>query len=296
MSLFRQGKTNVVFDICVYIVMLLLFCVIAYPMLIVVSSSFSSASAIMTGKIKFLPVDFTFDGYISFYKYEKIWVGMKNSAIYTLVGTVINLILTILSAYPLARSDMRGRKYLMLFFLFTTWFSGGMIPSYLVMKDLKLINTMWAMIVPGALTVHYVIILRTTFEGLPDALRESAYLDGCSDFQYLRRIALPLSKATIAVIALYYGVGHWNNYYTAKLYITKNELQPLQTVLRSIILLGETQELEMLMSGSSGAAVVAGAELLKYSSVVVSTIPILIVYPFVQRHLVKGVMIGAVKG
>ena len=296
MRLFKQGKSNILFDLCVYGILLFLLFVIGYPMLVVVSSSFSSGSAIMEGKVTFLPVDFTLAGYKSFFKTQRIWIGMKNSAVYTLVGTVINLCLTILAAYPLSRSHLRGRKGLMLFFLFTTWFGAGLIPSYLLMKDLHVVNTMWAMIVPGALSVHYVIILRTTFEGLPEALRESAYLDGCGEFQYLRKIALPLSRATVAVLTLYYGVSHWNNYATAKIYITKNELQPLQSVLRSIILLGETQELEMMMAQEGGAAVAASAELLKYASVVVSTIPVLLVYPFVQRHLVKGVLMGAVKG
>ena len=296
MRLFKQGKTNIVFDLIVYAILLLLLIVIAYPLLIVVSSSFSSATAIMTGKVTFLPVDFTFDGYKAFFKYQTIWRSIKNSVIYTAVGTIINLVLTILAAYPLSRVDLRGRKYWTLLFLFTMWFTGGLIPTYLVVKDLKIINTMWAMIIPNALTVHYVIILRTAYEGLPEALRESAYLDGCSDMQYLRKIALPLTKASTAVIALYYGVGHWNNYYNAKIYITKDELAPLQTLLRKVILLSQTQELEMLMNEAIGTDAIASVELLKYSSVVVSTIPILLVYPLVQRHLVKGVLIGAVKG
>ncbi len=296
MRLFKQGKSNILFDLCVYGIMLFLLVVIGYPMLIVVSSAFSNGAAIMAGKVNFLPVDFTLAGFKAFFRTPKIWVGMKNSAIYTLVGTTINLVLTILAAYPLSRTNLRGRKGLMLLFLFTTWFSGGLIPSYLVMKDLHIINTMWAMVIPAALSVHYVIILRTTFEALPEALRESAYLDGCGEFQYLRKIALPLSRATIAVLALYYGVYHWNNYATAKIYITKNELQPLQSVLRGIILLGETGELEMMMENEGGAVMLASSEVLKYASVVVSTIPVLLVYPFVQRHLVKGVLMGAVKG
>lgn len=296
MRLFKQGKTNILFDLCVYGIMLFLLVVIGYPMLVVVSSSFSGGAALMAGKVNFLPVDFTIAGYKAFFKTQKIWVGMKNSAIYTLVGTTINLFLTILAAYPLSRSNLRGRKGLMLLFLFTTWFGGGLIPSYLLMKDLHIINTMWVMVLPAALSVHYVIILRTTFEALPEALRESAYLDGCGEFQYLKKIALPLSRATIAVLALYYGVYHWNNYATAKIYITKNSLQPLQSVLRGIVLLGETGELEMMMAEEGSAAIMANSEVLKYASVVVSTIPVLLVYPFVQRHLVKGVLMGAVKG
>lgn len=288
----KSRKDDSVFDICVTLVMLLILLAVAYPIIIIVSSSFSSANSLLTGKVRFLPVEPTLEGYKSALGYSKLWLGMRNSAVYTVLGVLISMFSSILAAYPLSRKDLDGNKFISLLFVFTMWFSGGLIPTYLVVKNLHIMNSVFAMILPSAVNVFNVIVLRTYFESLPPSLREAALLDGSDDFRYLFTIAVPLSKASIAVVAMYYAVSQWNIFMNAYLYIQDNKLQPIQVILRDIILMSETQEMESMGQQSS----VSNAELLKYTSVVVSSIPVILIYPLVQKHFVNGIMVGAVKG
>ena len=230
--------------------------------------------------------------------YGKIWIGYANTVFYTVVGTLVNLLMTVCAAYPLSRKDFVPRNFLMFLFMLTMYFSGGLIPTYLVVSRLGLLDSRWAMIIPGACSIYNVIITRTYFiNSIPSTLQEAATLDGANSFQYLLKIVLPLSKPIIAVIGLYYAVGHWNDFYTALLYIYDAKLMPLQSFLRDMLM---SNKLTMnSTTGMDAAAVEAKmklAQTLKYSAIIVSTIPVLCIYPFIQKYFVKGIMIGSVKG
>lgn len=270
--------------------------VVLYPLLYVLSASLSSPAAVTAGQVRFWPVEPTFIAYETIFKDPAIVRGFLNSIFYAVAGTTVNVVLTLLAAYPLSRKDLRGRGAIMLFFFFTTLFSGGLIPTYLVVRDLGLLNTRWALILPGALSVWNLIITRTYFQSaIPDELLDAARIDGANDFRFLRDVVLPLSGPIIAVNALFYAVGHWNAYFDALIYLTDESLFPLQLVLRDILVLNQTN---MRMTGdvSSMMARENLADLLKYALIVVSTVPLLLVYPFVQRHFVKGALIGSLKG
>ena len=268
-----------------------------YPIIYVVSASFSSTKAVMAGKVFLLPVDFSLDGYKAVFRTNKVLIGYRNSAFYTVAGTAINLVMTVMAAYPLSRKDMPGRGIFMKLFAFTMLFGGGMIPNYLLIKDLGMMNTIWAMLIPGAISVYNTIVVRTFFNNsVPGELLEASKMDGCGDTRYLLSVALPLSKSVIAVITLWYAVGHWNSYFNAFMYLSDQNLYPLQIFLREILIASKV-DAEMLIDEFSKDAPPVGLEyILKYSLIVVSTVPMLVIYPFVQKHFVKGVMIGAVKG
>lgn len=281
--------------------LIVLFVVIFYPLVYVLSSSFSSAEAVAAGKVVFLPVNPSLEGYREVLQYQKIFTGYFNSIIYTVVGTAIGVVLTCLCAFPLSRSNLYGRKVITLFFIVTIYFSGGLVPTYLLMNQLGFYNTRAAVIFPMILSVFNVLVARTFFAAnIPEELYEYAQLDGCSDFKLLVHIVMPLSKTIIAVLTLYYAVRYWNNYYNAFLYLSKAELYPLQLVLREILAM--TQRLSAAMeSGSMASAeeltkVSSMYELLKFCVIVIASLPIVCLYPFVQRYFVKGVMIGSVKG
>lgn len=276
---------------------LLFFLIItAYPIIYILSSSFSSASAVATGQVVFFPVDFSIDGYLAVFKNKDILTGYTNTIFYTTVGTLVNVFMTLLAAYPLSRKDFMPRKLFMFIFTFTMIFHGGMIPSYLLNQSLGLVNTRWVLIIPGALTVYNVIITRTFFQSnIPDELLEAADLDGCNDLRFVLSIVLPLSKSIIAVISLFYAVQHWNSFFDAFIYISKKDLYPLQLVLRNILIANSIDT--TAISDPEVVAKLSGMnELLKYSLIVVATVPVMCMYPLVQKHFVKGVMIGAVKG
>jgi putative aldouronate transport system permease protein len=224
-----------------------------------------------------------------------IWQSYRNTIFYTLVGTFINISLTILAAYPLSRKDMPCRRVFTLLIVFTMYFNGGLIPTYLLVRDLHMYNTVWAVMVPAAISTYNLIVARTFFESsIPNELYESAKLDGCSNIGMLFKIVLPLSSAIIAVLVLYYGVAHWNSYFSALVYLRNERLFPLQIILRDILILGQTEQL-----GSNDVGMgekIKMAEGIKYSVIVVSSAPILLLYPFLQKYFVKGVMIGAIKG
>lgn len=280
----------------VTVLVVLFVLIIAYPIIYVISSSFSSGSAVSSGKVILWPVEFSLTGYKIVFSYKTVWVGYRNTIFYTLAGTAIDMILTTMAAYPLSRKNFQGRGIYMTFFLITMFFSGGLIPTYLLWVNLKLVNTRWILILNAALSVYNMIIMRTFFQNsIPYELLEAAKIDGITDIGYLFKVVIPLSKAVFAVITLYYAVGHWNSYFGAMIYLRDRELYPLQLVLRDIlnasrIDLTEIDDAEVLKE-MKGAA-----DLIKYALIVVSTVPVMIAYPFVQRFFEKGVMIGSVKG
>ena len=280
----------------VYTVMILLLITILYPLIYILSNSFSSGQAVTAGRVLLWPVDFSLTGYKIIFDYRQIWTGYKNTIIYTLTATSLNLALTICAAYPLSRRDFIGRNFYMTLFMIIMFFSGGMIPNYILMSRLKLTNSGWAVILSGAISVSNMIIMRTYFiNSIPGDLFDAARIDGITDWGYLFRIVLPLSRAILAVIILYYAVAHWNSYFNAMLYLRDKDLYPLQMVLRDILSasridLSQVDDVETL------AALIGASDLVKYTMIVVSTVPMLCAYPFVQKYFEKGVMIGSVKG
>lgn len=269
---------------------------VLYPLIYIVSASFSSSTAVVSGRVWLFPVEPTLDGYKAVFKHRLIGTSFRNTVFYTGIGTFVNVIITLMAAYPLARKDFMPRNVLMILFVFTMMFSGGLIPSYLVVKQLGMIDTVWSLIIPGALAVWNMIIARTYFQTtIPDELLEAAQMDGCNDFTFMRKIVIPLSGPIIAVIALFYAVGHWNQYFSALLYLKRQELYPLQIVLRDILVQNEVDG-SMISDIADASAREGLRELLKYSLIVVSAVPILLIYPLVQRHFVKGMMIGSLKG
>ena len=280
----------------IYAVMAVLLVIVLYPLIYIVSSSFSSGSAVSAGKVLLWPVEFSTTGYEIIFSYKLVWSGYWNTIVITVVATAINLVLTIMAAYPLSRRDFYGRGVYMTLFMIIMFFHGGMIPNYILMTKLGLINSRWAIILSGAISVHNMIIMRTYFQNsIPYDLFEAARLDGITDWGYLFKIVLPLSKAIICVILLYYAVAHWNSYFNAMLYLRDRELYPLQMVLRDV-LNASNIDLSQIDDAELLAQMTGAADLIKYALIVVSTVPILCAYPFVQKYFEKGVMIGSVKG
>ena len=280
-----------------YVLLALLLVIVLYPIIYIISCSFSSGSALMAGRVRLLPVEFTFDSYKAVFKYQSIWSGYKNSVIYTIVGTLISIIFTLFAAYPLSRDDFRGQKLFTGLFLFTMMFSGGLIPTYLLVRNLKLIDTMWAIVLPGAVSAYNMIVARTFFkQTIPKELMEAAEMDGCSDFKFFSRIVIPLSTPIVAVLCLWVAVSLWNSYFNPMIYINSEDKYPLQLVLRRILLMSQVN----LNSSSVDPQVIAKnqylSEMLKYGTIIISTLPLMVIYPFVQKYFVKGVMIGSVKG
>lgn len=291
-----ESRGDRIFTVCNYIFLSLLVLSVLYPLIYVVSASLSSTTAVASGRVWLFPVDFSLLGYETIFQYSKVWTGYGNSLFYMVVGTIVNVSLTILAAYPLSRKDFYGRGIFMFLFVFTMMFNGGLIPSYLLVSDLGLINTRWALIIPSALSVFNVIITMSFFKStIPNELLESAQLDGCNDFKFLFKVVLPLSAPIIAVIALFYAVGHWNSYFGALIYLRDESLFPLQLVLRDI-LVQNTVDPSMMGDATQMANKIGLQQLLKYALIVVSSLPVLIIYPFVQKFFVKGVMIGSLKG
>lgn len=288
-------KNDRVYYCVCYTVAFILLLAVLYPILYVISASFSSGSAVTRGDVWLWPVDFSLEGYKAVFKYKNVWIGYRNTIFYTILGTSINLIVTMLCAYPMARKGLRGKKAIMLIFTFTMLFDGGMIPKYILMKNLGLLNTIWAIILPAAMSVYNMIVARTFIESnIPDELLEAAKIDGCNDCTFFFKVVLPLSKAVIAVLALWYAVSHWNSYFRAFLYLTDKNLYPLQIFLRDILVQNEVSA-EMI-DPEMALQLRNTQQILKYSLIVVSTAPLFCIYPFVQKHFVKGVMVGSVKG
>ena len=292
----KTSKQDTLFYAVINAVILLILIILLWPLIFIVSSSLSSKEAVMAGRVFLLPVNFSLEGYKAVFQTNEVLIGFRNTVLYTLFGTMLNVALTLIAAYPLSRKDLPYRRMWSFIFTFTMIFSGGMIPTYMVVNKLGLMNSPLAMILPTAMSVYNLMIARTFMENsIPSELLEAARVDGCDDIAYFWKIMLPLSKPVIAVITLYYAVAHWNSYFNAFLYITDSKLNPLQIVLRNILLANQI-DTAMTTDFDTMTSKQGLADVLKYSLIVVSTLPVMIMYPFVQKHFTKGVMIGAVKG
>ncbi|MCQ6560099.1 carbohydrate ABC transporter permease [Paenibacillus mendelii] len=295
-TVIRESHGDRLFLFGIYLFLTVIFLIVLVPLLYIFSSSFSSPQAVISGKVWLFPVDFTLEGYKAVFRNPQILTGYANSLFYAIVGTFVNVVLTVMLAYPLSKKTFYGRQFVMLLLVVTMLFDGGLIPYYLLVKDLHLLDTRWAMILPGAIAVFQVIVARTFFQTtIPDELSEAAELDGCSDIRFITSIVLPLSKPIIAVMTLMYAVGHWNAYFDALIFLRSAELFPLQIVLRNILILN-TIDPSMVSNVDQMLAQQGLKDLLKYSLIVVASAPVLMIYPFVQKHFVKGVMIGSLKG
>lgn len=293
----RQMSTgDRVFTIVNYSLLMLVLIIELYPLVYVVAASFSDPQAVVSGKVFLFPVNPTLKGYAAVFKNKKILTGFSNSIFYLIVGTVLNLVMTMLCAYPLSRKEFRARGFLSMFFVFTMYFSGGMVPAYILVNKLGMINTRWSMIIPMAMSTYNMIICRTYIvNSIPDELYEASQMDGCTPFRYMLSVVVPLSKPILAVLTLYYGVVRWNDYFNAMLYLYKDNLQPLTIVMKEILIMSQV-DMTQVTDASAVSKLQGMSELLKYSTIVVASLPVMLLYPLIQKHLVKGVMIGAVKG
>jgi putative aldouronate transport system permease protein len=284
-------------DIVIWVLVAVVAVAVIYPLYFVVIASFSNPAMVSTGKVTVLPVDINFGGYEKVFSDSRIWIGYRNTIVYSVVGTLLNMVVTLPAAFALARIEFKPRRVILFLFTFTMYFAGGLIPSYLLFKDLGLLDNMWVFVLPGAVSVWNLIIARSFFEtSIPEDLHDAAQIDGLGYFGYFMKIVLPLSSAIIAVLALYYFVGHWNDYFTALIYIRTDTKQPLQMVLQNILLANQTQQGGSGNGGQSALQQQQLADQIKYGVIIVSTLPLLVVYPFLQKYFNKGVMIGAVKG
>ena len=291
----RQGVGDRVFNAVAVGIVTLLTVIVIIPLLNVVAASFSSSTAVNAGKVLLWPIEFTLDNYRTVLKYNSVWLGYRNTILYTIAGTVISVTLSLFCAYPLAQRKFSGRKFFNKLFLLTMIFNGGMIPTYIVVRDLNLLNTVWSVLLPSAISFYNVIIMRNYIETtIPDELEESARVDGCSPARYFISFVVPLTKPIIAVIAMYYAVAQWNDYFNAFLYLTDKNLYPLQLFLREILISSKFSASDL--DPDAIKAIQGLADTLKYVVIVVSTLPLMCIYPFVQKYFVKGVMIGSVKG
>lgn len=276
--------------------LLVAFAIVLYPILYIISASVSDPAVIVGGDLNLLPKGFNLNAYVRIFQNSNILTGYKNTIVYTVIGTAVNIIMTVLAAYPLSRSDFYGRRFFTIMIMITMFFSGGIIPTYLVVQSLGMINSFWALIIPTAVSAWNVFIMRSYFQtNIPEELLEAAMLDGCRNTRALFTIVLPLSKPIIAVLVLFYGVGHWNSYFSALIYLMKDTRFPLQLVIRQIILMNEAGNMLDTASETSLQQILI-TESIKYAVFVVSSAPILALYPFIQRYFVKGIMIGALKG
>lgn len=290
-----EGTPDKVFQVILYSAAVVILLIILYPLYFVVIASFSDPSAVSGGQVWLLPKGSTLDGYKELFRHSEIWTGYANTILYTLAGTLIGLIVNLFAAYALSRKDLVGRKFFNLMFIFTMFFNGGLIPTFLTIKDFHLYNTFAVMVLPFSVSVYNIIVARTFFQSnIPEDLNDAAKIDGCGNLYYFFKIVLPLSKAIIAVIALWTAVGMWNSYFNALIYLKDSAKYPLQLILRNILITNNLQ-----MSFGSGEAMQIAlrlSNLMRYSVIIVSTVPIMCFYPFVQKHFNQGVMIGAVKG
>lgn len=292
----RESSSDRVFTFFNTLFLLFILLIVLYPLTYVISASFSAPSAVLSGQVKLLPVDFTLEGYERVFAHKGLMRGFGNSFFYTIVGSIVNVFMVILAAYPLSRSDLFGRKALTFLFLFTILFGGGLIPYYLTVQKVGLLNTRWALIVPVALSVWNMLIAISFFRTtIPSELLEAAQIDGCNDFRFLLRIVLPLSGPIVAVIFLFSAVWHWNQYFLALIFLRDSALYPVQLILREILVLNEI-DFDMLGDVKSLALQQGLKEQLKFTVIIVASLPLLIMYPFVQKYFVTGVTLGSVKG
>lgn len=291
----KEWNSNRVFYVVNTIFLVLCFLIVSLPIINVIASSFSTPGAVIRGKVSFWPIGFNFDAYQQILANKMLLTGYKNSIVYMTVGTSVNIVMTILAAYPLSVKDFVGRKVITSMFVFVMIFTAPLIPTYLNVKNLGLLDSMWALILPGAISVYNMIIARTYFQNsIPGEMLESARLDGCDDAGILVKMVLPLSKSIIAVLILYYAVYHWNSYFDAFIYLSTDSKFTLQVVLRNIM--SSVAALQEMVATAEQSMRAATIEVLKYAVIVVGSIPLIVLYPFIQKHFVKGVMIGSVKG
>lgn len=290
MLLGRNG--NRLFDLGNYLLLAIIGFITIYPLWYILVVSVSSAQYINLGEISFWPKGFNVEAYKIVFSNDRIWRAYANTILYTVVGTGINVIMTAMCAYPLSRQDFYGRRFFTIFVTITMFVSGGMIPLYLVVMKLNLINHIWAIVLPPAISTYNMIVMRTSFEAIPISLTESAYLDGANDIQILKSLIIPLSKPILATMTLFYAVAHWNSFFPAMLYLNEQSKYPVQVLMRDIVIAGDMTS----DSGDVANSINILATNYKYAVIIISVVPILIVYPLLQKHFTKGVMLGAVKG
>ncbi|WP_347297435.1 carbohydrate ABC transporter permease [Dolosigranulum savutiense] len=299
-SLIKESLGDRIFLVCVYIFVTLALIVTLYPLIYILSASMSDPAAVRTGRMVLWPVDVTLQGYRVILQNSSLWRGYYNTIIYTVVGTSINLLLTIPAGYVLSREDFQLRGFVTKMMVITMFISGGMIPTYILVNNLGITNTMWALVLPGAASVYNIVITRVFMKTtIPDELTEAAVMDGANNFKIFTAVVLPLSKPIIAVMALFYGIGHWNNFFNALLYLDDRSLYPLQMVLREILVLQDLASNPDIISEEQALYAHSQQQLaavMKYGVMVVATAPVIMVYPFLQKYFVKGVMLGSIKG
>ncbi|WP_066189780.1 MULTISPECIES: carbohydrate ABC transporter permease [Gracilibacillus] len=292
---YSLNKGDKLFTVTNYFLLSLVICLMIYPLIYVISASFSNPEKMLLGELWLFPKDINFESYLLAFQNSDIWIGYRNTIFYTALGTLINLIMSVMIAYPLSRKDFYGRGIITAFIIFTMFFNGGMIPTYLLVRDVGMLDTFWAVMIPGAVSVYNVIIMRTFFQGIPNEIREAAAIDGSTNLHFLWKIVLPLSTPILAVMALFYGVGHWNSYFDALIYLQDSAKYPLQLFLRQMLI--QDDMTAMSTSGTEGVAQhLLRVEGLKYAVVIIASLPMLIIYPFLQKYFIKGVMIGSLKG
>ncbi|PAD29070.1 carbohydrate ABC transporter permease [Paenibacillus sp. 7523-1] len=291
-----QSRGDRAVEWMIYAALVLVSVVVLYPVFFVGIASISNPENVMRGEVWLWPKNISLVGYERLFANSELMKGYGNTLLYTVAGTMLNLVMTIAAAYPLSRPDFRGRTIFTILIVFTMFFSGGMIPTYLLIKDLGMLDTFWVMIIPSALSVWNMLIMKTFFQNsIPKEIQEAAFMDGCSNMMVLTRIVLPLSGPVLAVMVLFYAVGHWNSYFNALIYLSDRDKYPLQLFLREILVQGQMQEM-VDISDDSLARSMMDAEAIKYAAVIITNLPMLILYPFLQKYFIKGVMIGAVKG
>lgn len=293
----REPLSDRIFLFFVYSLLSLILVVVAYPLIFIISSSFSSSSAVIGGKVWLWPVEPTLNGYEAVFNYPEVISSFFNSLLYTFLAVIITVSLTILMAYPLSRPNLVGKNAWMYALLFAMIFSGGLIPFYMVVRSLHMIDTIWALVIPGGLNIFSVLVARTFFQtSIPGELYDSAHVDGCSDFRFLWSVALPLSKPILAVLVLWSAVGQWNSYFNAMIFLNNPDLFPLQLVLRKILVLNSVEMTSMTLTPELLLKFEDMKNLLKYALIVITSVPMLFLYPFVQKYFVQGAMIGSIKG
>ncbi|MGE7928772.1 carbohydrate ABC transporter permease [Lysinibacillus xylanilyticus] len=291
----KESRGDRAFTIFNYVFLAIVAIIVLYPLLFVLSASLSNPQYVISGDMWLWPREFTVEAYKKVFQNPDIINGFINTLKYTFFGTVLNIVMTICAAYPLSRRDLKGKGFIMAFMVFTMFFSGGLIPTYLLIRDLGMINTFWVMIIPNAVAVWNIIIMRTFFQSIPHELEESAMIDGAGNFRILWSIVLPLSFPVMAVMVLFYAVGHWNSYFQALIYLQDQSKFPLQLILRQILIQGQADDMIQATSESFLAQKLS-VEGLKYAVLIIANLPMLMLYPFLQRYFVKGVMIGSLKG
>lgn len=288
----KKKISDHIVDFIIWLLLVFAVVIVLYPLWFIIIASFSDPSAVASGQVLLLPKGITFSGYKSVFSNPQIWQGYMNTILYSVIGTLINMAVTIPGAFAFSRAEFKPRRVIMFLFTVTMFFGGGLIPNYLLYRQIGILNSMWVFVLPGAVSVYNLIVARSFFEtSIPEDLFDAAQIDGVSYFGYFFRIVLPLSSAIIAVIGLYYFVGHWNDFMTGLIYITDQNKQPLQVVLQQLLLVSKTGG---NMANSVDATRIA--DQIKFGVIIVSTLPLLVLYPFLQRYFSKGVMIGAVKG